>query len=222
MPAEREACSLKRRNLAKWKRKLDSAMNCRLGITRTSDTYQQPKCSDISHCDILYGMSGGKGQEPREYSSPACSMHEADEQYMGYAGLSELVGFLQELLEAERAGARVCLESARAAEGTTRGQLLSLIHQDEARWCGMLGEHLRQCGQIPSTKVGAFHEKAMAITDPKLRMDLLNRGQGWVVRRLRDMLPRVRDERLYADLTEMLQSHESNIARVNASEAETP
>jgi hypothetical protein len=35
------------------------------------------------------------------------------------------------------------------------------------------------------------------------------------VRKLREMLPRVRDDRLHADLAEMLQSHEANIARTN-------
>jgi len=39
-----------------------------------------------------------------EPSSPACSMHEADDVYMGYAGKDELTAILTELLEAERAG----------------------------------------------------------------------------------------------------------------------
>jgi len=47
-------------------------------------------------------------------------------------------------------------------------------------------------------------------------MGLLNRGQGWVVRKLREMLPRVRDSGLHADLCEMLRSHEINIERLNA------
>lgn len=166
-------------------------------------------------------MSGRKEQEPRnEFASPACSMHEADDRYMGYAGLTEIVAFLQELLEAERAGARVCLESARAAESTARGRLLRTVHEDEARWCGMLGEHIKQCGQEPSARVGAFYEKAMTVVGLKERMDLLNRGQSWVVRKLGAMLPRVRDERLHADLTEMLRSHKANIARVGACESE--
>jgi hypothetical protein len=33
-----------------------------------------------------------------------------------------------------------------------------------------------------------------------------------VVRKLREMLPRVRNDRLHADLSEMLRSHEANIA----------
>ena len=52
---------------------------------------------------------------PAEGSSPACAMHEADDVYMGCAGKDELIAFLNELHEAERAGARVTLESARAA-----------------------------------------------------------------------------------------------------------
>ena len=42
-----------------------------------------------------------------ELGSPACSMHEADDVYMGYAGKDEIVGLLNELLEAERTCARV-------------------------------------------------------------------------------------------------------------------
>jgi nitronate monooxygenase len=60
--------------------------------------------------------------------------------------------------------------------------------------------------------VGAFYDKAMAISDLGERIAFLNRGQGWVVRKLREMLPRVRDDSLHADLTEMLRSHEANIA----------
>jgi nitronate monooxygenase len=60
--------------------------------------------------------------------------------------------------------------------------------------------------------VGAFYDKAMAITDLTERMALLNRGQSWVVRKLRELLPRVRDESLRIDLQKMLESHEANIA----------
>jgi nitronate monooxygenase len=45
------------------------------------------------------------------------------------------------------------------------------------------------------------------------RIAFLNRGQGWVVRKLREMLPKVRDDALHHDLQEMLQAHEANIER---------
>ena len=58
-------------------------------------------------------MTGRNDHAPaREPSSPACSMHEADDSYMGYAGKGELTAILTELLEAERAGVRVTHESA--------------------------------------------------------------------------------------------------------------
>lgn len=149
---------------------------------------------------------------PAEGSSPACAMHQADDVYMGYAGKDEMIAFLNELLEAERAGARVTLDSARAAGSSPIGQLMRAIHRDEERWCAMLLRHLKVFGSEPSSKVGAFYGKAMAIADLHERVAFLNRGQGWVVRKLREMLPRVRDDRLHADLTDMLRSHEANIA----------
>src|SRR5205814_9548831 len=110
------------------------------------------------------------GQEHRAIGmttavSPAYSMHEADDQYMGYASKDELITFLSELLEAERAGARVTLESAHAAESGPVAELMRNVQHDEARWCGMLSRQLKDLGAAPSRKVGAFYGKAMAIAD---------------------------------------------------------
>lgn len=158
-------------------------------------------------------MTNRGDDEPAiEVSSPACSMHEADDAYLGYAGKDELVAFLNELLEAEHAGARVTLESARAAGSGPVAELLRRIQRDEAHWCAMLSGHLKAVGAAPSATVGAFYGKAMAIADLAERIAFLNRGQGWVVRKLRHMLPRVRRDRLHGDLSEMLRSHEANIA----------
>src|SRR3954451_15927276 len=84
-----------------------------------------------------------------------------------------------------------------------------------ARWCGMLLGHIKALGEAPSPRVGAFYGKAMAIEDLAERITFLNRGHGWVVRKLREMLPRVRNDRLHAVLAEMLRSHEANIALAN-------
>lgn len=132
-----------------------------------------------------------------------------------HAATDELVAFLNELLEAERAGSRVTLESARAAADEPMAALMRAIQHDEARWCAMLQRHIKALAGTPSPKVGAFHGKAMAIADAKERLAFLNRGQGWVVRKLGQMLPRVQDDQLRADMAEMLESHETNIARAN-------
>jgi hypothetical protein len=48
---------------------------------------------------------------PSEPSSPACSMREADDAYMGFAGKEEIETLLRELLAAERALARKLRET---------------------------------------------------------------------------------------------------------------
>ena len=148
-------------------------------------------------------------------ASPACLAHEADDAYMGYATKDELAAFLNELLEAERAGTGVALKSGKAAAGTSFAELLRDVHRDEARWCAMLLKQLKALGAPASTKIGAFQDKALAIEGLPERMAFLNRGQGWVVKKLREMLPKVRDDALHRDLAEMLHSHEVNIARTN-------
>ena len=150
-----------------------------------------------------------------EVSSPACSMHGADDAYMGYAGKEQLSALLNELLEAERAGVRVTLESARGGAGGRIVELMRTIERDEARWWTMLILHITELGETPSPKVGAFYDEAMAIADLGDRLAFLNRRQGWMARKLRETLPQVRDSLLRADLTEMLRAKEANIITVD-------
>ena len=164
---------------------------------------------------MMKGHFSGMSNDRPEPSSPACLAHEADDAYMGYATTDELAAFLNELLEAERAGTGVALRSGEAAVGTNFADLLRDVHHDEARWCAMLLKQLKVLGVPASTRIGAFQEKALAIPGLPERMAFLNRGQGWVVKKLREMLPKVRDDGLHRDLAEMLQSHEVNIARTN-------
>jgi nitronate monooxygenase len=55
----------------------------------------------------------------------------------------------------------------------------------------------------------------MAIEGLPERIAFLNRGQGWVVKKLREMMPKVRDDALHRDLKDMLDSHVVNIDRAN-------
>ncbi len=150
------------------------------------------------------------------FQSSACGMNEAPDSYMGYAERDELAAFLNEMLEAERAGARVTLETARTVDDVDIANLVQAIHRDEARWCAMLIGYLQALGIEPSAKTGAFYGKAMAIEALPERLDFLNRGQGWVVKKLREILPRIRDDRMHADFREMLDSHIANIALAEA------
>jgi len=149
-------------------------------------------------------------------SSPVCSAAEADDVYMGFAGRDELLASLNELLEAERAGAKVALASAKMEAAPDYVALMRAVRSDEARWCAMLSRQIARLGGNPSRKTGAFRDKALAISLAMERLSFLNRGQGWVVRKLEALLPRVRDDALHADLREMLECHRTNILLADA------
>lgn len=144
-------------------------------------------------------------------ASPVCYGADADDVYMGYAPRDEILAALNELLEAERAGARVALASVGDAVSADHAAMMRDIRADEARWCAMLTRQIRRLGGTPSRRCGAFRGKAMAISDPIERLAFLNRGQAWVVRKLAELTRRVRDDALHADLRQMAESHRVNI-----------
>jgi nitronate monooxygenase len=139
-----------------------------------------------------------------------------------HADRGERLASLNELLEAERAGARVTLESVGQTDDPDLQRLLTHIHHDEVKWCGVLIHAIRSAGATPSTRTGAFYDKAMAVADPAARLALLNRGQGWVARKLREVLARVHDTRIRGELEAMLANHESNVERVDAQLGRAP
>lgn len=149
-------------------------------------------------------------------SSPVCYAAEASDAYMNYADRDDILAALNELLEAERAGARVAMESGKSMDLVAYRELVQLVRKDEVRWCAMLTRHIRRLGGFPSRKTGAFHGKATAIAEPLERLAFLNRGQAWVVRKLQKLLPRIRDHALYADLKEMADRHRANIDSTEA------
>lgn len=127
------------------------------------------------------------------------------------AAPDELVAALTELLEAERAGVRVGAQLVAMADGPETLSLARTIRDDETRWRRMLAGALRTLGAKPSARVGDFYDKVMATKGLQTRLALLNRGQGWVVRKLEALLPKVRDDQLHADLRAMLDAHVANI-----------
>lgn len=132
---------------------------------------------------------------------------------------AELIAALNELLEAERAGARVAMDTGREVKDAELALLVQDIHKDEVRWCGMLMRSIGALEATPSSVTGAFWGKAMAIPDLEQRLTFLNRGQSWVVRKLQALIPRVPDEALRIDLSEMLAAHHTNIKRVEVRSA---
>lgn len=148
-----------------------------------------------------------------EMSSPVCYAPEFER-----ARNAELIARLNELLEAERAGVRVTVQTLAdipAQDAATRA-LVEAVHHDEVEWCVMLLHAIRDLDGKSSTRTGEFFEKAMAIADVRERLAFLNRGQGWVAKKLREVLPMADDPVLVRNLTRMLDSHVENLDRVNA------
>ncbi len=127
-----------------------------------------------------------------------------------------LLALLNELLEAERAGARVASETAAEITDPELHRLVAGIRQDEAHWCSVLVDAIRSLDAVPTRATGAFYEKAMAIDDLTERMAFLNRGQRWVVRKLQALLPTLAEPDIHHALSLMLVAHEKNIGAVDA------
>lgn len=165
------------------------------------------------------GKIRGSGPEKRtECASPPC--YADDYEAPSSIERAELVALLNELLEGERAGARVAI-ALRAQAGAEVSTLLREIAHDEGHFCAMLTEQLKRLEQTPSQAVGAFHDKVMALPTLGQRLALLNKGQAWVVRTLRAALPRIDDDELERKLRHMLDVHVRNIERCDALAGET-
>ena len=68
---------------------------------------------------------------------------------------------------------------------------------------------------VAQDKVGDFYVRAMAIGGLEARLAFTNRGQGWVVRKLRELIPRVDEPGLHDTLQSMLDAHVVNIDAAN-------
>ena len=130
---------------------------------------------------------------------------------------ADLLALLNTLLEAERAGAKVLSEFlADYAEGSEAWQTLRRVQRDEAQNCAILMRLIRSLGAEPSKATGDFVAKALAVEGNAARLAFLNRGQGWVARKIREALPGIDAGELRSALVEMQDSHVANIATCDA------
>ena len=122
-----------------------------------------------------------------------------------------VVDRLNELLEAERAGvetlSRLCPE-ARSPEMRT---LFEAVRSDEAWSCAGLAGSIKTLGGVMSDKKGDFADKVTSEPTLAARLRLLNRGQGWVVKRIDGLLGETLVESISEFLAEMKVRHLANI-----------
>jgi 5,10-methenyltetrahydrofolate synthetase len=154
------------------------------------------------------------------YASPACSAHEIAPDYFGTIpplSAAELIDLLNVLLEAERAGAKVLAAFLDDyPRDTPAWRSLAAVQRDEAKNCVILIDLVKKLGGTPSEATGEFLGKALAIAGKAARLQFLNRGQGWVARKIGDALPQVQQDFARAALSTMRESHLLNIEACDA------
>jgi 5-formyltetrahydrofolate cyclo-ligase len=154
------------------------------------------------------------------YASPACSVHEIAPDYFGkipQMPVVEVIGLLNVLLEAERAGAKVLSVFLDDYERETPAwRQLAAVQRDEASNCAILIDLIRRLGGTPSAATGDFLGKALAVEGRAARLQFLNRGQGWVARKIAEALPNLKEEFVRDALSAMHESHLLNIEACDA------
>jgi len=119
--------------------------------------------------------------------------------------------FLNTLGEAERAGGRVLRELTDQAGSLELKELLKKVAHDEGYYAAELAAHVRRLGGTASNKTGDFVEKVRTVAEFKGKLELLNRGQRWVIRKIDEHLSAIADEALRAFLIVMAKGHHMNI-----------
>jgi hypothetical protein len=76
------------------------------------------------------------------------------------------------------------MELTDQAQSLELRELLKKVGHDEGYYAGELSAHVRRFDRQASTKTGDFVEKVRAVGNFKGKLELLNRGQRWVVRRI--------------------------------------
>ncbi|HVN91504.1 MAG TPA: DUF6306 domain-containing protein [Candidatus Binataceae bacterium] len=133
---------------------------------------------------------------------------------------TNLESLLNQLGEAERAGGRILHELTQLASSLELREMLKKVGHDEGYFAGEIAAQVRRLGGTASNKTGDFVEKVRAIPDFKAKLELLNRGQRWVIRKIEEVIPSLTDEPLRAFLRVMADGHEINIAALDKAIAE--
>ena len=124
---------------------------------------------------------------------------------------SDIIAFLDLMLECERAGAKALRRFEQMAPPKLVATALPRLFDDEARYCAGLSQQILRLGGLPGRRTGDFLEKILSAESWLTRFDLLVRGQRWVARRIEEQLPLIEDPELKDFLSEMLATHQTNV-----------
>ena len=120
--------------------------------------------------------------------------------------------FLNEMLEAERAGAKALVVYMGSLERNSEAwKILRAIQADEAHNCALIGKLIEKSGAPYSHATGKFYDKAVAVKGARERLEFLVQGLKWAVRKFEAELPAL-DAEARDLFTRMRDSHLRSIA----------
>ncbi len=120
------------------------------------------------------------------------------------------------LLEAERAGVAVARAMHGEARDSARKDLMAAVLDGERFSCRALGRTMLGLGLKGSGHTGDFAAKVLALEDPRERLELLIRGQEWVVRKVLEALETDPAREVAAALQEIREVHAIGIGKCRA------
>ncbi|UCF31504.1 MAG: hypothetical protein JSV26_03575 [bacterium] len=118
---------------------------------------------------------------------------------------------LSVLLEAERAGVFAGRFLVEESSEDAERQLMEQILDGEKESCRLIGRSIVREAGATSGNVGEFYLKVMAVDDPADRLNLLIKGQEWVVRKLDEALSDWSEPQVLEDLGRIRRVHVENI-----------
>ena len=124
-----------------------------------------------------------------------------------------LIDRMQELLEAERAGVKSLDAMADHASDVEKKELFTLFRNEEGKFCAGLFGFLQARGAVPTTNVGAFADKVLALPTETEQVALLVKGQSWVVRKIDEIPPAEMNAGEKAFFADMREVHVVNIEK---------
>jgi nitronate monooxygenase len=125
----------------------------------------------------------------------------------------ELDGFLNRMLEAERAGARALVVFMDDwARNGPEWKTLRAVHEDEAHNCALIGEQLKRRGRDYSHATGEFYAKAVEVKGARERIGFLVRGLKWAIREFDRALPEIADAEVRKLFQGMKERHLRSVA----------
>lgn len=124
----------------------------------------------------------------------------------------EIIERLNKLLEAERAGVQTADYLAEVVKKPEIREGMKMVLKDEGACCKGLYDSIIAYGGLPTDKTGDFIDKIKATAGETEKLVLLNKGQGWVVKKVEELINMVDKEDTLSFLKKMKDDHIRNIS----------